>query len=178
MKAGILFFIVLNTAACSACHALSARFVGESLVISDDARRVRLPDLIEPYSEYHVVHAVLKRAGDYFVVVGISELSRGYPPKGGECGAGIESHIDWLRIHDGKIVERQSGLYESCFQNRFGYSIEWQNGVLHWSTEGQRRVEDSGHTTFIPMSYSWTFDPAHPDKGIEEHSEDKPSTTQ
>lgn len=172
MKTSVLFFIVLSMAVCSTCHAQKARFVGESLLISDGTQRIQLPKLIGQHTEYHVVHAVQKRAGDYFVVIGVSEFSRGYPPRGGECGAGIESHIDWLHVHDGKIVERESGLYESCQQNRFDYSINWQDGVLHWNTEGQRRVEESGHTTFIPVSYSWTFDPAHPDKGIEEHSED------
>ena len=178
MKTSILFFIVLNVALCSMCHAQKARFVGESLVISDGTQKIRLPDVIDPHTMYHVVHAVQKRADEYFVVIGVSELTRGYPPRGGECGAGIESHIDWLRIHEGKIVELQSGLYESCRQNRDGYSIKWQDGVLHWSTAGQRRVEEGGHTTFIPVSYSWTFDPAHADKGIAEHSENtKPTTT-
>jgi hypothetical protein len=162
---------------CSTSIAQKAHFVGDSLVITDGTRRVRLPNVIESYPEYRVVHAVQKRADDYFVVIGVSELSRGYPSRNGYCGAGIESHIDWLHIRDGKIVQRQSGLYESCLENRDGYSIEWQHGVLHWSTEGQRRVEEGGRTIFIPTSYSWTFDPAHPDKGIEERSEDsKPAT--
>lgn len=167
-----LILVALTSMLCSVSQAQTAHFVGESLIVVDGTSRMRLPDIIEPYPEYRVIHAVQKRAGEYFVVIGVSELSRGYPPKGGNCGAGIESHIDWLHVHDGKIVQRQSGLYESCIQNRDGYSIDWQHGILRWSSEGQRRVEEGGRVTFIPVSYSWTFDPAHPDKGIEEHSED------
>lgn len=179
MKARLAILGVLTTTLCSTSHAQKAYFVGESLVIIDGTRRIRLPNVIEPHPEYRVVHAVQKRSDAYFVVIGVSEWSRGYPPKNGHCGAGIESHIDWLHVRNGKIIERQSGLYESCFQNRDGYSIEWQRGVLHWSTTGQRRVEEGGQTTFFPVDYSWVFDPAHPDKGIEERFEDaKPATAQ
>lgn len=179
MKTCLAILIALSATLCSTCSAQRAHFVGESLVITDGTRRIRLPNVIEPHPEYRVIHAVQKRSDGYFVVIGVSEWSRGYPPKGGNCGAGIESHIDWLHVRDGKVIERQSGLYQSCVQNRDGYAIEWQHGILHWSTEGQRRVEEGGRTTFIPVNYSWTFDPAQPNKGIEEHSEDaKPATAQ
>ncbi len=164
--------IALSAMLCSDGIAQTAHFAGESLVIMNAAHRILLPAVIESHSEYGVIHAVQKRAGDYFVVIGVSEWSRGYPPRGGNCGAGIESHIDWLHVHDGKVVRRQTGLYVSCIQNRDGYSIEWRHGVLHWSTEGQRRGGDDGRTTFIRVNYSWSFDPAHPENGIDEHAED------
>ena len=179
MKTTPLLLVALTAMVCSASIAQNAHFVGESLVITDGTQRVRLGVVTDQHPEYRVIHAIQKRGGEYFVVIGVSELSRGYPPKGGNCGAGIESHIDWLHVRDGKVIQRQSGLYESCFHNRDGYLIEWKLGILHWSAEGQRRVEEGGHVTFIPVNYSWTFDPAHPDKGIEEHSEDaKPATRQ
>lgn len=163
----------------SAANAQRVSFVGEALVITDGTHRIRLPNVIGPHPESRIVHAVQKRAGEYFIVIGVSELSRGYPPRNGYCGAGIESHIDWLHVQEGKIVERQSGLYASCWKNRDGYSIEWEHGVLLWSTEGQRVVEEGGQTTFIQVTYSWKFDPSHPEKGIEEHTEDvKPTTEQ
>jgi hypothetical protein len=167
-----IILVALSAMLSSTSIAQKAHFVGESLVIADGTRRIRLPNVIEPHPEYRVVHAVQKHANDYFVVFGVSEWSRGYPPKNGNCGAGIESHIDWLHIRDGKIVQRQSGLYESCMLNRDGYSIEWQRGTLRWTTKGLRLEGEGLPPTFIWVNYSWTYDPAHPDKGIEEHSED------
>ena len=172
VKTNLLLFVALTGTLCSSSIAQKARFVGESLLITDGNHRIRLADVIDPDPEYRVVHAVQARGGDYFVVIGVSEMSRGHSAKTGNCAAGIESHIDWLHVRDGKVIERQSGLYESCFQSRSFYSIEWKQGILQWRSEGQRRVEEDGRTTFIPVSYSWAYDPAHPDKGIEEHSED------
>ena len=88
MKAPILTLIVPITL-CSASIAQKADFIGEFLVIRDGTRRIRLSNVIEPDSLYRVVHAIQKRATDYLVVIGVSELSRGYPAKNGPCGAGI-----------------------------------------------------------------------------------------
>jgi hypothetical protein len=174
-----LVFLSLLAVASATCRAQQARFVGESLVITDGARRIRLAEVIEPHPEYRVVHSVQKRGADYFVVIGVSEWTRGYPPRDGNCGGGIESHIDWLHVRDSEIVERKSGLYESCRINREGYTIAWRRGLLHWTSQGARSAEVDGRTVIIPVKYTWTFDPAHPENGIEEHAEDgKPAKSE
>lgn len=172
MKALPVLILSASTAFASTSRAQSAHFIGETLIIQDGARKIRLAEVIEPYPEYRVVHAVRKKAGEYFVVIGVSEWSRGYPPRDGFCGAGIESHIDWLRVSGGTIVERQSGLYESCFKNRDDWSIRWKDGVLHWRAQGFRHLDETGGSGAVTVHFSWKFDPAHPERGIEEHAVD------
>ena len=116
--------------------AISARFVGRAVLVKDGPHRITLPEVAEDHAIYTVIHSISRRGADYHLVIGCSNLSRGWPPRGGYCGSGIESYVEWLHIHEGKIVEQREGLYESCFRNRDGYSIAWKNGVLRWSVSG------------------------------------------
>lgn len=85
----------------SPSYALLARFVDTSLVISNGAERIRLPDITGRTVISRVVHAVVKQQGDYFVVFTVRAPTG--RPSNGYCGAGIDSSVEWLRIHDGKV---------------------------------------------------------------------------
>jgi hypothetical protein len=173
LKAGAILAVALGLY--STGEAQTAHFSGASLVVLDGAHRIRLPGIISPHSEHRIVHAVQRRGSDYYIVIGVSEWSRGYPPHSGYCGAGIESHIDWLHVRDGKVVKRQSGLYESCLINRGDYWIEWKDGILCWNSKGLRHDDDANPPKFVWVNYTWKFDPARPEKGIEESAEEEQS---
>jgi len=168
MKTLLLSLLAVVSVGCCPCMAQSVHFSRGSLVISDVYRKLVVKDTFSPHSWGEVVHAIQKRGQDYFIVVGVSELSKGYPPKGGNCGSGIESHIDWLHIRNGKLLDRQSGLYASCIHNRDGWAIKWESGLLHWTTQGRAPEGDPATGEFIDVTYTWAFDPAHPEAGIKE----------
>jgi hypothetical protein len=162
----ILILIALT--ACGAVASPSARFDGEDLVIQDRGRSIRLSDVIEPHAFHKTIHAIQRRGHDLYVVYGTSELSRGWPPKGGYCGCGLESYIRWLRIRDGKIAEEKEGRYESCYMNRNGWRIDWRDGKLIWSTEGLEREGDNSSGKLMSVAFTWSYDPTHPEAGISE----------
>lgn len=93
------------------------------------------------------------------------------PATQGLCGGGMEGYITWLHVREGKIVERQAGLYESCFKNREGEVLGWKDGVLLWQSSGELSVEREGKQEFVPTVFAWTFDSARPEAGITEHTE-------
>ena len=161
---------VLATALSCAASAQTARFVGESLVIADGPRRIRLPPVIKPHPIARCVHAVQKRSGEYFILIGGSEWSRGYPPRGGLCGSGVEEYIEWLHVRNGKIIETQKGLYLSCWDGRSGVPPAWQDGQLRWGVVYVWIDEGAGHAEQI----SWTYDPRAPRKGIQEQKKTIP----
>ena len=107
------------------------------------------------------------------MVIGSSELTRGWPPKGGNCGCGVESFIRWLHVRDGKVIATQEGLYESCALNRDGWNLGWKDGKLLWSTGGWQRSAE-GSTPPTAISLNWSYDPQHPDRGIAEIAEPEP----
>ncbi|OAI58070.1 hypothetical protein AYO49_01445 [Verrucomicrobiaceae bacterium SCGC AG-212-N21] len=150
--------------------AISARFVGTAVVIHDSDTKITIPDLTDEHAFYQTIHAVCSSDGDYFLLLGTSELTRGWPPKSGMCGCGIESYIEWLHIRSGKVIARKQAHYQSCRMNRDGWSIEWKSGKLLWSTRGSVRREEAGNLKFVSMDYSWEFDPRHPEKGIVENA--------
>ncbi len=155
------------------------QFVGTSIILTDQGRRTELREMIDSHSFHETLHAVHRRGNNYFIVYGSSEMSRGWPPKNGHCGAGIESFIRWLHIVDGKVVSSQEGLYESCFRNRDGWSIAWVNHKLTWSTGGLRQREGQ-QPSFEAIDLKWTYDPAHPELGLSESqqkSEWQPKTS-
>ena len=153
----------------SAVSAQTARFMGESLVIADGQRRIRLVDVIEPHPIARCVHAVQKRHGEYFVLISASEWSRGYPPRGGNCGCGVEAYIEWLHVRDGRITERTKGLFESCFDNRGGSVTGWRGTIL--TAETVDLVENRNgpaNTPAVWRTITFTFDSAHPNEGIKQ----------
>lgn len=92
-------------------------------------------------------------------------MTRGWPPKGGNCGAGIESYIRWVSVENGKISKNSVGLYESCRQSRDGWRIVWKGGKLVWTTQGSERIGQGSGGMF---AFQWVYDPSHPELGIEE----------
>lgn len=160
--AAVLLFL-----ASGSLPATIAQFSDTAIVIRDGRRIIRLPDLIDPHSFHETLHALQKVGDTIYVVYGSSEMSRGWPPRNGNCGAGVESFIRWLKVVAGKIVDRQEGLYESCRKGRSGYSIAWRDHRLTWQTDGWRRSEVATESS-LSVHFTWVYDPAHPEKGIVE----------
>ena len=136
-----------------------------TLILHTVRRVYKIRDVIDSRPFYTTVHAVHRRRDTYYVVFGNSEWSRGYPPRDGLCGSGIESDIRWLAIRDGEIVDEQKGLHESCFKNRSSGPIAWKKHKLVWVATGpdpDREVDPTG------VTFHWEFDPKHPEKGIVE----------
>lgn len=155
----------------TSAFAVTATFQKADLVISNRGRQTIIRDVIDEYAFFSTIHAVAKRGDDMFVVFGSSELSRGWPPRNGNCGAGIETFIRWLHIRDGRIIEQQEGLYESCRQNRSWGNVQWKGHKLVWSADGSEREGTDAVPTFVTVNFSWTYDPSHPDAGITETKE-------
>lgn len=140
--------------------AQTAHFERTSLVIRDGTRRTTLEEVVDLPPISSVVHTVIKRGDNFYVVVGLREWTRGEPQPRGSCGGGQEQYVEWLHVRAGKIVERQVGLYNSCAQNREGSVRGWQGGVLLWQGQGVQYLTTT--------DYAWTFDSAHPEAGITE----------
>jgi hypothetical protein len=142
-------------------------FVGASIILKDKGQRYELRDMIDSHSFHETLHAVCRRGSDYYIVYGSSEMSRGWPPRSGNCGAGIESFIRWLQVRKGQVIAQQEGLYVSCSSNRDGWQIAWKDHKLTWSAMGLKKV--AGDTVRLEsVELNWTFDPAHPELGITE----------
>lgn len=162
----IHIFVILLISASGAAAAPSANFDGDDLIVRDGRGSSRIQGVLDPHAFYGTIHAVHRRGRDFFVLYGTSELSRGWPPKGGYCGCGLESYIRWLHIRDGRIMEQQEGRQESCHRNRDGWSVAWQQGKLIWNTEGIEHEGDPISGKIVSMAYTWTFDPVSPEAGI------------
>lgn len=161
-------FALLLLCAPLAGAAPRATFDGTDLVVRDGTQGFRLRDILDPHAFYATLHAVQRRGKRIFVVYGTSEMSRGWPPKNGFCGCGLESYIRWLQIEDGKVVARQEGRQESCIDSRDGWSIAWQHGKLVWTTGGIDRGANPAGGEPVWVAFTWTYDPAHPESGITE----------
>jgi len=148
-------------------HATSAFFYGPDLVVRSGKTTFRLSDIADEHAFFTIVHAAARKGRDFYLLIGSSELTRGWPPKSGYCGCGIESFIRWLHVRDGKVVDTQEGLYASCRANRDGWTIGWENGKLIWCASGWKRSENISKTD-TAIFLNWSFDPQHPDKGITE----------
>lgn len=144
----------------------TATFHETSIILRDGGAEYSLPDLVDPHPFHVTLHAVAKRGPDYFIVYGSSEMSRGWAPRNGLCGRGVESFIRWLRIRDGKVVERQEGLYLSCWKGREDSTIAWKDGKLIWETDGWKDVPTEPRSRAVSIRLKWVFDPEHPELGI------------
>lgn len=164
---GVLIFGLAIRAA--AAPALSASFEGPDLRVNRGQTRLRLPDVADPHAFFTIVHAVSRRGADLYLVIGSSELTRGWPPKGGNCGCGVESFIRWLHVRDGRVIGTQEGRYESCRLNRDAWGIAWQGGKLTWSSRGWKPSVDAV-TEPAAHLLRWTYDPRHPERGIVEET--------
>lgn len=154
-------------------RAQSAHFAGTSLVIVEGDHRIRLPNLIQQDATGCYVHAVRKRGVDYFVLYAAKEWTKGRPYPKGNCGAGIESHVTWLHVRGGKIVERNRALYQSCVDNRDGYALGWHGPLFTVETEDL--VEGSvtpDAKTARWRQLKWTFDVRHPEAGFAEEEKE------
>jgi hypothetical protein len=148
-------------------YATSATFVGADLVVKSGETTFRLSGITDEYAFFTTVHAAARKGRDFYLVIGSSELTRGWPPRGGNCGCGIESFIRWLHVRDGKVVDTQEGRYESCRSNRDGWRIRWREGRLTWSSNGWRRSADVS-VPATSVFLNWSYDPQHPEMGIAE----------
>ncbi len=148
-------------------RAASASFDGPDLVVRNGKTTFRLSGIVDEHAFFATVHAAVRKGRDFYLVIGSSELTRGWPAKGGNCGSGIESFIRWLHVRDGKVLETQEGLYESCRLNRDGWSLRWKEGKLIWSTCEWKCSADVS-TPATAFFLNWSYDPQHPEKGIAE----------
>lgn len=165
-------------AGCLIAHGTAAaspwvEFRGTSILLTDGDLSFELEQQIDPDAFFTTLHAVSQRGADYYIVYGTSEMSRGWPPRNGRCGSGIESYIRWLHVREGKIITTAEGLYESCFRDRYGGEIKWKDQKLHWGTEGFDALPNDPNNR-QRVDYEWTFDPAHPEQGISESAQPKP----
>ena len=109
------------------------------------------------------------RQSEYFILISARTWSRGYPPRNGYCGRGVESYIEWIHVRDGKIAERTKGLFESCFDSRYGGITGWRGTILTAKTTDI--VEKRDGPADVPArvrDITFTFDAAHPDEGIKQ----------
>jgi hypothetical protein len=167
MRPALPTLILLLAFISAAAQAISADFNGPDLVVRSGTTTFRLYNIADDHAFFTTVHADTKRGPDFYLVIGSSHLTRGWPPKGGNCGCGIESFILWLHVRDGKVINTQEGVYESCRSNRDGWTLGWKDGKLKWSTAGWKRSTDPS-TPATAVFLNWSYDPKHPDKGISE----------
>lgn len=151
-----------------------AEFRSDSIVIRDAGKEFVLPECASISSIHRTLHAVCKRGQDYFIVFGYSEYTRG-SPRGGHCGAGVESRLCWLHVRGGEIMERHEGLYESCIKDRYDGALQWKDGKLTCVTEGLRKVSDKGDEKPHILYFKWVFDPQNPEKGLTASEERAPN---
>jgi hypothetical protein len=148
--------------------AQTAHFAGQSLVISDGARRDTVAGVIASQPIASIVHAVRRQGAEYFIVIGARTWSRGFSSERGQCGSGTESYIEWLRVSGRLIVQRAQALYQSCWDNRDGWAIGWHGHLFTIETEDlveePRRPDDPARWRQL----KWTFDVEHPDAGFKE----------
>lgn len=166
MSARIIAILIFATSVGGASP--SAKFSDEDLVVRDGSKAFKIPSVLDAHAFYATIHAVQRRGQSYFVVYGTSEMSRGWPPKGGNCGSGLESYIRWIHVKGGKVIEQQEGRQESCIKNRDGWSIAWRDRKLVWSTQGIERRGDPVTGKIVSVAFTWSYDPGRPSAGISE----------
>jgi len=155
-----------------AAHGQSARFVSDgTLVISDGAYRIRIPDISEQFDHVPTapcVHAVQKRHKEYFVLVTTSHWTRGYPPKSGGGGCGEEGYVKWLHIVGGKVSESSERRFRSWRDNREGGIIGWHGSIFTVATDDLLEDKIAAKEKDIWQSITYAYDCRHPDMGIKE----------
>ena len=164
MKTSVLpLLLVLLLAVPYAGAAPTVGFDDLTLTIRDGTQKIRVENALDQVPIKHVAYAAARRDADYYLVLGLKEWT---------CGGGKEEFICWLHVRDGKVVERQSGLYNSCYEERTGSVLGWKDGVLLWRAEGRRRSDHSGGVEYLPTDFAWPFDSNHPEAGITAHVTD------
>ena len=173
MKHVTLSFLAILIPCVQTTAGPTAIFRDHAIHVTDGSHRFVLTGITDKHSTHETLHAIQRRGEDYYIVYGSDEWSRGWPPKGGNCGCGLEAYIRWIHVRDGEIVEKKDGLYVSCIQNRDGWQIAWRNRKLVWSTNGLRRA-DGAPAHFESVDFTWTFDPTRPEMGIVETERIRP----
>ncbi len=168
----IAFTIAIFIALLSPATAIEVQFDGTAAEITDSVHNFRVSHLLQDDAFYGVVHAIQKRGDFYYLVFSTSWPSRGASATGGMCGAGIESAIKWVQIKNKKIIKEQEGRYESCFKHRDGWTINWHDNELIWTSEAFEYKDDSRDSPIIKMNYTWTFDTQDPAAGIREKKQE------
>ena len=152
--------------------AITATRDGTTLVIRDGGNATRVQDHFDEHAFFVTIHAAAERGGKFYIVYGTSVFTRGFPPRSGHCGSGIETYIGWIEVSkEGEVLDAQRGLYESCSTNRHGGLIGWEGGKLRWLTTDL--IEDKRHPdgSAVWQNISFTYDPAQPEAGISEKAE-------
>jgi hypothetical protein len=108
---------------------------------------------------------VVKRKGEYFVLMTTSEWMRGYPPRGGFGGGGVEAYVTWLHVVDGKAGDTVSERYMSFHDNREGSIVGWRGSVFTVRTEDWLEDKDPKEKVAW-QTITITFDTRHPEEGI------------
>jgi hypothetical protein len=159
-------------AICFVAQGQTARFASDgTLVISDGGKRIRLKEISEQIDHCPTapcVHAILKRHGEYFVVVTTSDWTRGYPPRGGGGGAGEEAYIHWIHIVDDKVSESTEYRFESWRDNRQGGVVGWRGSMFTVTTSDLLEDKLQAKEKDIRQEITFTFDADHPEHGIKE----------
>lgn len=175
MKSTLFILLFLVTGWSGSASGQSARFVDRILTIKDGAKRINLGKIggsPDEAPQKPCVHAVLKRHDEYFVVVTVSEWSRGYPSSHGMCGAGVESYLKWLHVAAGQVAETKQYRYASCVDNREGAVKGWQGPIFTVITTDELEDKVQANEKAIWQDILFTFDAHHPETGIKEEYSD------
>jgi hypothetical protein len=176
MKLFLLFVSLVAMFAASA-KGVTARFEGGDLVISDEAKRIRIAEVCDspdetPHKPW--VHCVKKAGEDYYVLATTSAYTRGAPPKAGFGGGGEEYYLIWLHIAGGEVAEKVEHRYRSFVENREGQIEGWHGPIFTARCEGD--VEEPTDKKNTRQTITFTFDAKHPEEGIkEERGQPKPN---
>lgn len=102
------------------------------------------------------LYANLRRARDRYLLIGYSEQSVLNNP-GRYCGGGVESHLVWLHVRSGMVLETQAALYQSCWESVEGDPPSWSGQFCIVDYESFRSPQTKRRAV---------FDSVAPEKGL------------
>jgi hypothetical protein len=144
-------------------HASPLRVSGEfeTISISHSGRfeKIQLPDGVGVDMDDAILLADQSRAEHRYLLLQVTGPSRRSGNGNGNCGAGVETSIVWLKLADWKIVESKHRKVESCWTDEgFLQTPQWQDGickVVFWAPRENNQ------------EFTLTYDSAKPEKGFQ-----------
>lgn len=111
----------------------------------DTPRKLLLPAAVATDLEDAVLLAWRQTGGTHFLLLLVSEPSRRSPNGMGQCGAGWESTVVWVKLENWKIQDLRHRVVSSCREVKTLFEgPNWQDGVctLVFSdhTDGAREI--------------------------------------
>ena len=130
MSACLYFAALIVPAVCGKTANLVSEFRSDTLVAGYSDNPSRL--IREKFKQAGVQHEILyhgRSSGNIYVVFKSSYLTHGEVTSG-ICGSGIESSVDWFKIHKGALLDSTQILFESCLQNITGNIETKEKGTI------------------------------------------------